>query len=68
MFRIEYAIICHLNEYSLIDQLNQELLNIHDKDIVSIIGKTTTIEMRPDRAYLINNNLIILKLMKRSKT
>ena len=62
LFRIEYAIICHLNEYSLIDQLNQELLNIHDKDIVSIIGKTTTIEMRPDRAYLINNNLIIFEI------
>ena len=62
LFRIEYAIICHLNEYSLIDQLNQELLNIHDKDIVSIIGKTTTIEMRPDRAYLINKNLIIFEI------
>ena len=60
LFRIEYAIICHLNEYSLIDQLNQKSLNIHDKDIVSIIGKTTTIEMRPDRAYLINNNNLII--------
>ena len=62
LFRIECAIICHLNEYSLIDQLNQKSLNIHDKDIVSIIGKTTTIEMRPDRAYLINNNLIIFEI------
>ena len=62
LFRIECAIICHLNEYSLIDQLNQKSLNIHDKDIVSIIGKTTTIEMRPDRAYLINKNLIIFEI------
>ena len=62
LFRIEYAILCHLNDYPLIDQMNQEVLNIHDKDIVSIVGKTTTIEKRPDRAYLMNNNLIFFEI------
>jgi len=62
LFRIEYAILCHLNDYVLIEQMNQELLNIHDKDIVSIVGKTTTIEKRPDRAYLMNNNLIFFEI------
>ena len=62
LFRIEYAILCHLNDYALIEQMNQELLNIHDKDIVSIVGKTTTIEKRPDRAYLMNNNLIFFEI------
>ena len=37
-------------------------LNIHDKDIVSIVGKTTTIEKRPDRAYLMDNNLIFFEI------
>ena len=62
LFRIEYAILCHLNDYPSIDQMNQEVLNIHDKDIVSIVGKTTTIEKRPDRAYLMNNNLIFFEI------
>ena len=62
LFRIEYAILCHLNDYPLIDQMNQEVLNIHDKDIVSIVGKTTTIEKRPDRAYLMNNNLLFFEI------
>jgi hypothetical protein len=62
LFRIEYAILCHLNDYALIDQMNQEVLNIHDKDIVSIVGKSTTIEKRPDRAYLMNNNLLFFEI------
>jgi hypothetical protein len=62
LFRIEYAILCHLNDYPLIDEMNQEVLNIHDKDIVSIVGKTATIEKRPDRAYLMDNNLIFFEI------
>ena len=58
LHRIEYAILNYLNEDSFIDELNNSFLNIHDKDIVAILGN-----QRKFRAYIINNHLIFLKLM-----
>ena len=65
LHRIEYAILNKLNEDPFIDMLNQSSLNIHDKDIVALLGKSTEIEKRPDRAYLINNHLIFFEVDER---
>jgi len=65
LHRIEYAILNYLNEDSVIDELNKSFLNIHDKDIVAILGKSTEMERRPDRAYIINNHLIFFEIDER---
>ena len=65
LHRIEYAILNYLNEDAFIDELNNSFLNIHDKDIVAILGKSTEMERRPDRAYIINNHLIFFEIDER---
>ena len=65
LHRIEYAILNYLNEDVFIDELNNSFLNIHDKDIVAILGKSTEMERRPDRAYIINNHLIFFEIDER---